>query len=105
MNSLNPRFAGAEAGQFQQPVAGLFLFADRRDISQHMRQVLTVRVEAALPFIDHHTRQVGGIDLDPRNVFPFQVFAQRHRHERPVAPNLFQDAPTFARAHGHDLVQ
>ena len=95
----------AKTRQLEQRIAVQILLAHRRDITQDMGAALRMRVEAALAHIDADARQVGGVDLDPRDLLPIQQLLHRDGHEIALAPDLTQDALSVLRRNLDDAAE
>jgi len=82
---LDAALADAEARQPQERLLvgrGLHvLVGDGADIADDMREFHPVRIVPRLADVGLHTRKIGFVDVELRELFPGKIFGNRHRHE------------------------
>ena len=108
MDLFDAALADAEFGKREQRLAGQFGLRNGGDITKQVGGGGGVWVTAALADVDHHARQVRGVDLDLRHLLPHQVLAHGDREEAASALDFVPDAAALViaeRDDGAELVQ
>ena len=100
---LGAVLADAEVGEREQRIVRQLGFVDGADVADDVDRVGPEGVKAAAADVDHHTRQIGRVDLDLRDFLPRQVLAHRDRDELLLAPGFAQDPLAIVVFDGHQL--
>ncbi len=86
--ALDAALADPHVGQLEQRVARQVLLGDGSDIAGTVHDRRTERIRTREADLDLHARQAGRVELDPAHLFPGEVVADRHRHERALPADL-----------------
>ena len=102
---LRALLADPKSGQLEQRIAGLLALVHGGHVTEHMGHGLGEGIVTGLADLDVDAGQVRCIDLDPADLFPAQVVADRDRNEGALVLGLAQDAREFLLGQANHLGQ
>ena len=77
----------------------------RRDVAEHVRQFLRIRIISRVADFGLNARQVGEVEIEARKVLPAQIFRNHQRHEGAVGGGILQSLGPHARIDRNDAGQ
>ena len=85
--------------------AGEILVGDAAGVAHDVAHQLAFGIVARLAEIDEHAGQVGGVELEPRHLFPAEILAHHDGLGAAAAAQLAQQADLLRLAQAEDLVE